>query len=63
MLPEELREHYGTWAEMSRQLGLGATTYLKWMKKGYIPFETQCVLEKKTKGKFKANLKHCKSEK
>ena len=60
MLPEELRDHFGTWASMSRELGLGATTYLGWIKKGYIPFKTQCLLENMTNRKFKANLSHCK---
>lgn len=63
MLLEELKNYFGTWALMSRELGLGATTYLGWKRKGYIPYKTQCVLEMKTKRKFKANLEHCKPQK
>jgi hypothetical protein len=58
----ELREYYGTWANMTRKLELGSTTYLGWVRKGYIPFATQCVIEKKTNKKFKANEGHCKAE-
>ncbi len=58
MLLEELREHYGTWADMTRKLGLGSTTYLGWIRKGYIPWTTQLDIEKKTKRKFKADKAH-----
>ncbi len=58
MLLEELRQHYGTWADMTRKLSLGNSTYLGWIKKGYIPYETQCVIENKTNRLFKANIKH-----
>ncbi len=60
---EELYEHYGSWANMSRKLELGVTTYLGWRKKGYIPWETQCVIEAKTNRKFKANKNHAKPKK
>ena len=58
MYLEELREYFGTYADMTRQLGLGNTTYLFWKKKGYIPFTTQCVIEKKTKRRFRADKNH-----
>lgn len=60
MLLEELHEHYGTWSNMARKLELGITTYLGWKRKGFIPFTTQCVIEKKTNRLFKANLNHTK---
>jgi len=60
MLIEELYEYYGSWANLSRKLGLGSTTYLAWRKRGYIPYPTQCVIEMRTKRKFKANIKHAK---
>lgn len=58
MLLKELHEYFGTWANLSRELRLGNSTYLSWRKKGYIPYTTQLVIEKKTKGKFLANEKH-----
>lgn len=63
MLIEELHEHYGTWAQLTRELELGMTTYQGWLKKGYIPYTTQLIIEKKTKGKFKANENHCQIKK
>jgi len=58
MLLEELHVYYGSYAEMARKLELGVTTYLGWRKKGYIPWETQLVLEQKTNKRFKANKQH-----
>ncbi len=58
MLMEELRDYYGTWSNMSRTLGLGYTTYLNWIKKGFIPLQTQRKIEYRTKSKFKADLSH-----
>ncbi len=60
MLLEELHDYYGTWANLTRKLELGMTTYLGWQKKGYIPYATQCVIEKKTNKKFKAVEMHAK---
>lgn len=58
MLLEDLHAHFGSYAEMTRQLQLGHTTYLGWVKKGYIPYSTQCVIESKTNRKFKAKPEH-----
>ena len=58
MLLSELYEHYGTWTRLVRDLNLGNSTYQIWRKQGYIPFAAQCVIEKKTKGLFKACEKH-----
>lgn len=63
MLIDELREYYGTWADMTRKLELGNTTYLGWRRKGYIPWTTQLVIEKKTNKKFKADMEHAKPKK
>lgn len=63
MLIEELRQYYGTWADMTRKLELGSTTYLGWIRKGYIPWTTQLVIEEKTKKKFKADKAHAKPKK
>lgn len=60
MLIEELHVHYGTWQNMARKLELGSTTYMGWVKRGYIPYATQCVIEKKSNRLFKANEGHAK---
>lgn len=54
MLAEELKAYYGSWARMSRELDLSSTTYQNWLRNGYIPYPTQCIIEKKTNKKFKA---------
>lgn len=54
----ELYEYYGTWADMGRALNLGNSTYTVWRKNGYIPYPTQLLIEKKTKGRFKALEAH-----
>jgi len=56
----ELLDYYRTYANMSRKLELGGTTYMGWVKKGYIPFTTQCVIEQRTNKKFKASRMDCK---
>lgn len=58
MLLEELHAFYGTWATLTRRLEVAPTTYLGWRKKGYIPWETQLVIESKTSRRFKANKAH-----
>jgi hypothetical protein len=58
MLLGELYEHYGTWTKMVRELDLGNSTYQIWRKKGYIPFRSQLLIERKTKRLFKAVEEH-----
>lgn len=53
---EELKEYYGTFTKMNRELNIGSSTYQTWRKNGCIPFATQCLIEKKTNRKFKADL-------
>lgn len=52
---EELYAHYGTWTELAHALNIGMNTHQYWRKIGYIPYPTQLVIEKKTKGRFKAS--------
>lgn len=59
-MAEELKEYYGSWAKMSRELDMSSTTYQGWLRKGYIPYTTQCLIEKKTNKKFKASKAHLK---
>jgi len=62
MLIEELRNHYGKWATLAKELDFGSTSYQGWVRKGFIPYPTQCIIEKKTKGLFKANEDHAKPQ-
>lgn len=54
MLLRELYEYYGTWTSLCRELGMGNNSYQRWKKQGYIPFQTQLLIEHKTKRRFKA---------
>lgn len=58
MLLQELYDYYGSWTKLTKELDLGLTTYHGWLKKGYIPYSTQLVIEKKSKRRFKADEKH-----
>ncbi len=58
MILNELYEHYGSWAQLSRDLNLGFSTYQVWRKNGYIPFKAQLLIENQTKGFFKASKAH-----
>lgn len=63
MILQELYDFYGTYAEISRELRFGHCTYQSWRAKGYIPYSTQCRIEKDSKGRFKADKSHCKQYK
>lgn len=54
MTLEELKNYYGTYNAMARDLCMAPTTYQSWKKRGGIPFNTQIIIEHKTKGRFKA---------
>lgn len=53
---EDLHKHYGTWSALAHALEIGMNSHQYWRKRGYIPYPTQLVIEKKTKGLFKASL-------
>ncbi len=62
MLIEELYKHYGeNWSNVARGLDLGFSTTRRWRKIGYIPYETQVLIEKKTNCLFIADETHGKS--
>lgn len=60
MTLEELKKHFGTWTHFTREMGFGFTTHLRWLKQGYIPYPSQCVIETKTDKLFKADMEHAK---
>lgn len=53
---EQLKEHFKTWTNLAHALQIGMNSHQYWRKVGYIPYPTQLVIEKKTKGLFKASL-------
>ncbi|CEG60997.1 hypothetical protein [Legionella micdadei] len=62
MLLDELYAYYKSWTALTRDLKFGFNTYQGWRKKGYIPYATQLLIEKKTNGRFKANERHAKPQ-
>lgn len=63
MLIKEVYDLYGSWAELSRKLGFGSSTYQGWLTRGYIPLKTQELIEFRTKGKLRAAKEHPTKEK
>jgi hypothetical protein len=53
---EELYSKYGNWSATALQLGKTLSAINYWRKIGYIPYPAQLVIEKKTKGLFKARM-------
>ena len=53
---EDLKSYYKTWTALSHALAIGMNSHQYWRKVGYIPYPTQLVIEKRTKGRFKASL-------
>lgn len=51
----QLKNYYGTYTRLARELGIGNNTYQLWRKKGCIPYPMQLVIEKKTNGLFLAS--------
>ena len=51
---DEVHEYYGSFADISRKVGVGQNAYQYWRKIGYIPYRTQLLIERQTKGKLKA---------
>lgn len=59
MLIKEVYEKYGScWAEMARKLEFGSASYQRWLRFGYIPHNTQILIEHRSKGLLKASKAH-----
>jgi hypothetical protein len=59
MTLNEIYEHYDfCWSRAAKSLGFGLTALHNWRKKGYIPIRSQLIIEKRTMGVFRADLKH-----
>lgn len=59
---QELKEKWGTWMAIAIELKMSQTGVTYWRKRGYIPFPAQLVIEKKTKGMFKATMEDAKPD-
>lgn len=55
MTPKEVRGLFVSSYRFMKETGMSHNNLLNWEKKGYIPIESQFVLEELTKGSLKAN--------
>lgn len=66
MLLNDLYDYFGTQLEVKKGTGFSRASQRRWIENGYIPYETQKKIEKKTKGKLIAgqpkSLKELKQE-
>lgn len=53
---QELKDKWGTWMAIANELKMSQNGVTYWRKRGYIPYPAQLVIEKKTKGLFKASM-------
>lgn len=58
MKVEELKDYYGTWTKLSRELDFGVSTYRNWILRDGIPYGTQLLIQDKTNGQFTADRQH-----
>lgn len=54
MTLDDAHNHFGSFAEMSRSLGIASNAYQYWRKIGYIPYRSQLLIQNHTNGKLKA---------
>lgn len=54
MTLDELKNHWKTWLSVSLELKVSQSAVTYWRKRGSIPYNTQLVIQDKTKGLFKA---------
>ncbi len=58
---EEVYEYFGkNWSKIMRIMGVCHNNYKYWQKIGYIPFSSQLLIERVTKGKLLADKTHAK---
>ena len=54
MTLQELKEKWGTWMAVAIELKMSQSGITYWRKRGSIPYDSQLVIQDKTKGTFKA---------
>ena len=57
MLYEELLGHFGGLSKAARALKMKKQTVHSWKARGAIPFEAQFLIQLKTKGQLKADMR------
>lgn len=54
MTLQELKDKWGTWMAVANELKMSQSGVTYWRKRGSIPYDSQLVIQDKTKGMFKA---------
>lgn len=54
MTLQELKDKWGTWMAVANELKMSQSGVTYWRKRGSIPYDSQLVIQDKTKGLFKA---------
>lgn len=57
MTLDDVKKYFGTSYRFNKITGMGHDNYRNWMKRGYIPFQTQFRLELLSNGELKADFK------
>jgi len=58
MSPEDVKKHFGSTYKFNKETNMSNVSLLNWIKKGYVPLESQRKLEILTQGKLKAEWNH-----
>lgn len=54
MTLDDLYKRWGTWMAVANALKISQSGVTYWRKRGYIPFQAQLLIERKTNGALKA---------
>jgi hypothetical protein len=57
MTPKDVKKYYKNGYQFHKETGMSHSTYMNWMKWGFVPEMSQLKLEKLTEGKLKAEWK------
>ena len=55
MTTDDIIEYFKNSYRFKEKTGMSCSTYLNWMKKGFVPLKSQIQLELITKGELKAD--------
>ncbi len=55
MTTTDLKAYFKTSYEFKKRTGMSASTYMNWIRQGYIPTESQFKLERLTKGELRCD--------
>ena len=58
MTLNQVRKKYGAAPEIAKALGFTKACIYGWIKKRYVPYESQLIIELHCNGELKANRKH-----